>query len=60
MVQRSGAGLNYGSRLLWQNVDLAVPPGEFLAVLGPNGCGKTSLIKVLASTTTVVPPTSRW
>jgi zinc/manganese transport system ATP-binding protein len=46
-VQLDAAGLSYGSRLLWQNVDLAVPPGEFLAVLGPNGCGKTSLLKVL-------------
>ena len=46
-VQLCAAGLSYGPRLLWQNVDLAVAPGEFLAVLGPNGCGKTSLLKVL-------------
>src|ERR1019366_8689617 len=36
-----------GSRTLWSDLTLSVESGEFLAVLGPNGVGKTTLLKVL-------------
>jgi zinc/manganese transport system ATP-binding protein len=41
------ATLRYGTREVWRDLTLDVAPGEFLAVLGPNGSGKTSLLKVL-------------
>jgi zinc/manganese transport system ATP-binding protein len=46
-ISLRGAELSYGRRLLWRELDLEVRSGEFLAVLGPNGSGKTSLLKVL-------------
>ncbi|MHA6802102.1 metal ABC transporter ATP-binding protein [Salinifilum ghardaiensis] len=50
-VRLRGAGLRYGARTLWDDLDLDVHPGEFVAVLGPNGTGKTSLLRVLLGLT---------
>ena len=39
--------LRFGERSLWDGLTLDIEPGEFLAVLGPNGTGKTSLLRIL-------------
>ncbi|HEV2211316.1 MAG TPA: ABC-F family ATP-binding cassette domain-containing protein [Verrucomicrobiae bacterium] len=40
--------LAYGHQQLLQGVTLSVAPGEKVGLLGRNGCGKTSLLRLLA------------
>lgn len=47
VVALRGASVRVGGRVLWSDVDLEVGAGEFVAVLGPNGVGKSTLVKVL-------------
>jgi phosphonate transport system ATP-binding protein len=43
-------GLNRRGRWLFRGMDFEVPRGKFLAIVGPSGAGKTSLLGCLAGT----------
>jgi zinc/manganese transport system ATP-binding protein len=58
-VRLRDATLRFGSRELWRGLNLDVAPGEFLAVLGPNGVGKTSLLRVLLGVADLAPGSVR-
>src|SRR5579862_2311134 len=47
VVELRHASVQLGGRLLWSDLNLTLNLTEFLAVLGPNGVGKTTLLKVL-------------
>jgi len=47
LVALEGGAIGYGRRALLSGIDLAVGPGDFLAVVGPNGGGKTTLLRTL-------------
>lgn len=46
VVLRAGR-VELGRRVIWSDVDIDVASGEFVAVLGPNGVGKSTLIKTV-------------
>jgi iron complex transport system ATP-binding protein len=47
-LQILDASVSYGRREVVRGVALHVAPGEVLALLGPNGCGKSSLMRAVA------------
>jgi ATP-binding cassette, subfamily F, member 3 len=48
MIQFTGAGKRYGPKILFEKVDWMVTPNERTGIVGANGTGKSSLLKVLA------------
>jgi zinc/manganese transport system ATP-binding protein len=44
-VELRNAAVRVGNRLLWRDVSVAVPAGQFVSILGPNGVGKSTLVK---------------
>jgi thiamine transport system ATP-binding protein len=43
-----GVTLRYGDRVALREVDLEVPAGQLVSLLGPSGSGKSSLLRVIA------------
>src|SRR4029077_13637879 len=47
VIETRGASVRFGERRLWSGVDLAIGPGTFSAIRGPNGGGNSTLVEVL-------------
>lgn len=47
ILQVTGATLRFGERTLWSDLDFRLEAGEYVAVLGSNGTGKSSLFRAL-------------
>ncbi len=50
VVELHGVTLHFGEKLIFDRLDLSVAKGERLAVMGPSGMGKSTLLKLLVGT----------
>ena len=47
MIEIKNLTKKFGKLYVLQNVSLSCKKGECIALIGPNGCGKTTLIKTI-------------
>jgi len=57
VIELRNASLGYSDLIVLQDVSLQVEPGEVLAVVGPNGVGKSTLVRVASG---ALRPLSGW
>jgi len=48
VVEARGLEKSYDGKLLFEDLDIAVPPGAIVGVVGANGAGKTTLFRLIA------------
>src|SRR3954463_3777289 len=48
-----GLSKRFGEAVIYDKFDLDIPRGELISVFGPNGCGKSTLINMIAG---LIPP----
>ncbi|MBO0912091.1 MAG: ABC-F family ATP-binding cassette domain-containing protein, partial [Acidobacteria bacterium] len=48
MIQLNQAGKRYGEKLLFEGADLLIAPRDRVGLVGANGTGKSTLLKILA------------
>lgn len=55
MIELKHIQVSYGKREILHDIDAAIAPGRITAVMGPNGCGKTTLLRCIGG---LLEPTS--
>jgi ATP-binding cassette subfamily F protein 3 len=53
MIQLSSAGKRFGGKILFEELDWLITPRDRVGLVGANGTGKTTLLKVLAGLETL-------
>jgi ATP-binding cassette, subfamily F, member 3 len=53
MIQLSGAGKHFGHKLLYENLDWLITANDHIGLVGGNGTGKSTLMKILGGMDTL-------
>ena len=59
-LEIEGLTKSYDDNLIFKNLDLMLEVGERIAVIGPNGIGKTTFLKTLVGDTEISSGTVKW
>ena len=46
-IEAKSVSKRYGDRIIFENMDFALPSGGIVGVIGPNGAGKTTLFRLI-------------
>lgn len=52
VIETKGISKAYGDRILFDDLNLSIPPGAIIGIIGPNGSGKSTLMKIIAGVET--------
>ena len=47
VIEAAGVKMGFGERLLFENLEFALPPAGIVGIIGPNGAGKSTLFKLI-------------
>jgi energy-dependent translational throttle protein EttA len=47
VIEAHDVSMGFGDRLLYENLNFALPPNGIVGIIGPNGAGKTTLFKLI-------------